>query len=112
VSGDFSKLDDFEFVDVPSVYEFATLGRNVSAEASQILLAAASDLKRACLYIPVMDGGQNRKANRASRPLRRAAMHMWAIQRCCSVMPRVFLKTYEEEIDHAKGRNRKGIDLK
>lgn len=112
MSGDFSKLDDYDFDTIANIYEFSSLGRNVSSEASQILLGAAADLKRACLFIPVVEGSHVRKANRASRPLRRGAMHLWAAQRCFSVMPRVFLKTYEAEIGHAKGKHAKGITLK
>lgn len=113
MSGDFSKLDDFEFNTVASIYEFSTLGRNVSAEASQALLGAAADLRLACMHIPVIDGSHARKANRASRPLRRAAMHLWAAQRCFSVLPRVFMKTYEAEIAAARGQGKaKGITLK
>lgn len=112
MSGDFSKLDDYEFDTIPALYEFARHGRDISAEASQILQGAAADLRRACLYIPVAEGSVVRKATRASRPLRRASLHLWAAQRCFSVLPKVFLKTYEEEIATAKGRGRKGINLK
>lgn len=113
MSANFGDLDDWEFNTIADIYGLARKGREVSAEASQIVLGLAADFKRECLWIPVTEGSQSRKANRASRPLRRGAMHLWAAQRCFNVLPRVFLKTYEAEIGQVKGQGKqKGITLK
>jgi hypothetical protein len=108
---DFAPLGDVEFDSPSAVYEFAQLGRSISAATGLIVVQAAADLKSACLTIPVMDGRPNAKAQRVTRPLRRAALHLWAVQRCFALTPKVFLATYEEEMRAIRSRARRGIDL-
>lgn len=108
---DFAPLGDLDFDSIGAVVDFSQLGRSTSAAAGLIIVQAAHDLKSACLSIPVMDGRPNAKAQRVTRPLRRAALHMWAVQRCFALTPRVFLDTYEEEVRAIRSRTRTGIDL-
>lgn len=109
---DWAPLGDMEFGSIPELYEFAEFGRRTAAASGLIVLQAAFDLKHACLTIPVMDGRPNGKAQRATRPLKRAAQHLHAAQVCFAKVPRVFLATYEQEIAAMRNRSRKaGIDL-
>ena len=112
-NADFARLGDMELDTIPALWEFAQAGRETSAEASLIVLQAAQDLKQACLMIPTLDGRPHAKANRVTRPLRRASLHLYAVQRCFAVTPKVFLKTYEQEINAARNPGRRaGIDLR
>lgn len=111
---DFAALGDLPFEAVDDLYLFCREGRNISAASSLVVVQAAHDLKRACLAIPTINGRPNAKANRVSRPLRRAGLHLYAVQRCFAVLPRVFLATYAEEIAAMRQRTngRAGIDLR
>lgn len=112
-NADFARLADMDVDSIPALWQFAQTGRETAAEASLIVLQAAQDLKRACLMIPVLDGRAGAKANRVTRPLRRASLHLYAVQRCFAVTPKIFLKTYAAEIYAARNPGgRAGIDLR
>ena len=111
-AADFNALAKLEFDSIQALYTFSRTGQGIANASGLIVIQSRDDLRAACLHMPVMEG-RNAKARRAARPLSRAAWHLRGVQRCFRVLPDVFLKTYEQEIRHARGQHgkRTTIDL-
>lgn len=111
---DFAKLGDWEFDSPAAMRDAMEHGRTVSSNAALIVLHVAHDLEVSCLSTPVLSMGGNARARarRVSRPLRRAAWHLRAAQRCFAIVPRVFTATYEDQLKALQQNAHKGMDLK
>lgn len=111
---DYAKLGDWEFDSPAAMRDAMEHGRVVSNNAALVVLHTAHDLEVSLLSTPVLSMGGNARARarRVSRPLRRAAWHLRAAQRCFVIVPRVFAATYEEQLKAMATNRHKGMDLK
>lgn len=112
-SADFAPLGEVEFKTPAAIHEMSETGRKVSGQSALIIMHLAHDYQAALLATAAlsMGGNRNAKARRATRPLRRAAWHLRAAQRCFAITPRVFHATYERELMALRQSKHSGMQM-
>lgn len=108
---DWARMEIVEFEHLRDIWAYAKDGAKLAGESGLIIVQAIPDFHAEIRDIALDPRQGDRKARRVTRRLKSVVNHFTAIKNDFERIPGDMMKIYAEEIDAARRKKRKKIDL-
>lgn len=108
---DWAQMERVEFETLRDIWEYAKLGAKLAGESGLIIVQAIPDFHGEIRDMALDPRQGDRKARRVTRRMKSAVNHFTGIKNDFERIPGDIMKIYAEEIEAARRKKRKKIDL-